>query len=265
MGSKTWYALAMGVAAMLAGIGPSRAQQTAPETYAPMIEVFVDALVQEHLLALRCASETMRPGGQLYDWDEARGTLVTSLSAGGYPDDLVRDIDRRMSIQAKQAPCDEAGAAKYELSPIATGTLKWVTQGLLEPLGVTIVSPPPEGSWVAIAAVFDEQRKLQAREFTCLAVTSPLDLPRPMVQWNQMLVAVAETLIARGYAKADVVAEIDAADPNRLWQKVAEDERRAQIADCEKDDDWAKRYYEFRSGTLQRDIEALLPAPKPTD
>lgn len=258
MGSKTWHAFAMVVIAMLAGVGPSKAQQIAPETYVPMIEVFVDALVEEHLLALRCAPETMRPGGRLYDWDETRATLVASLSAGGYPDDLVRDIDQRMSIQVKQAPCDEAGAAKYEQSPIATGTMQW-TERLLRPLGVAVVTPPDKASWEKIAAVFEEQRTFQARELMCLAVHSPLDMPYPMAKWNQMLIAVRETLIARGYPKADVVAEIEAADPNRLWQRVAEDERGALIADCEKDDDWSKRYYELRSGTLQRDIEALLP------
>jgi hypothetical protein len=258
MGSKIRQAFAMVVVATLAGVGPGKAQQIAPETYVPMIGVYVDALVEEHLLALRCAPETMRPGGRLYDWDQARATLVASLSAGGYPDDLVRDVDRRMSVQAKQAPCDEAAAAKYEQSPIATGTLQW-TERLLGALGVAIVTPPDKASWDRIAAVFEEQRKLQAREFACMAVTSPLDMPVPMAQWNQMIIAVGETLIARGYPKADVVAEIEAGDPNRLWQRVAEDERQALIADCEKDDDWAKRYYEYRSGTLQRDIEALLP------
>ena len=249
----------MVVVATLAGVGPGRAQQMAPEAYAPMITVFVDALVKEHLLALRCAEETMRPGGRLYDWDESRGTLVTSLSAGGYPDDLVRDIDRRMSIQAKQAPCDQAAATLYEQSPIATGTLKLVTHGLLDPLGVAIVSPPEEGSWDKIAAVFEEQRKLQAREFACMAVTSPLDLPRPMAEWNGMLFALGDILVARGYPRADVVAQIEAANPNRLWQAVAEGDRQALVDDCAKNDDWARRYYEFRSGSLQRDIEALLP------
>ena len=261
MGSRIRRTFAMVVVAMLAGIGSSRAQPATPETYAPMIAVFVDALVEDHLLVLRCASDTMRPGGRLYDWDETRAILVASLAGGGYPDDLVQDVDRRMSIQAKQAPCDEAGAARYALSPIATGTLKLVKQRLLEPLGIVAISPPPEGSWARIAAVFEEQRILQAREFACLAVTSPLDLPRPMAQWNQMLAAVGETLVARGYPKADVTAEIEAADPNRLWQVVADDGRQALVADCEKDDDWASRYYEFRSGTLQRDIEALLPPP----
>ena len=265
MRQRIWRALRLVLLMALCGAGPVLAQQAAPSTYVPAVRVFVGEMVRAHLLALRCADEARRPGGKFYEWDETRATLVASLWANGYPDDFVREIDTHMSIQAKQAPCDDAAMEAYRASGVAGGTLKWVNFGFAG-IGLVIVEPPAEGSWDKIVAAFAEQNALQSRKLACFAVVKPLSLPNLVGSWSQMLQTLGPELIEHGYPRPDVAAQIEAADPNLLWQPVAEEGRAALTEDCGKDQAWLDGPMDMGQDPpqLQRDIEALLPAPKAT-
>ena len=276
MRQRLWRALRLVTLMMLAGAGPTMAQQaalgtyspviaqqTALGTYGPVLRFFVDELVRVHLLALRCADETRRPGGELYDWDETRATLVASLWASGYPEDFVREIETRLSIQVKQAACDDAGLEDYRAARIESGTLGWATTYLAD-TGMVIVEPPAEGSWDKIVEAFAQRSAEQQRELVCLGATNPRELPNSVGRWQQALIGLSNDIAARGYPRPDVIAQVEAADANRLWQPAAEADLAALREDCLSNYDWMERKNQLRSPAtdLRQDIEAILTPSK---
>ena len=75
--------------AVLCAISPAQAQQLQPQAYVPALQVFVDGLVAERQLAVRCAGEDAAAGLEA-DWAKTVGVVVATLWANNYPDDFVR-------------------------------------------------------------------------------------------------------------------------------------------------------------------------------
>ena len=159
--------------------------------------------------------------------------------------------------------CDERSQDLFSQAWTRDGYLE-AASGQLRSIGLTVIETPPvEGVWEKVAALFEAERPLQGRVLTCLDATQPVGMPAAVGQWNTMLISIGQTLIGAGFARPDVVAALEALDPNQLWQPVAKEDREAMASQCLADESWQNRYFNFETTLLKSEIEDLLTPVQP--
>ena len=129
----------------------------------------------------------------------------------------------------------------------------WSVKNALTDLGFTVVDKPANAAeWEEIKGILAAERPLQARLFDCVSVADPLNMTFVVSSWSQMLLEAGQTMIAAGLPRDEVVAEIGAADVDRLWTLPEEPDARAELLEqCEADMSWMERFARFQTDTIK--------------
>lgn len=253
------WGFAAAVALVISGVGTVSAQsQLSPEAYAEPLHVYVDGLLEQRAAIFACGTE-VRPTQQLAieaeQWDRARRILAATLWANGFPARDVRTIDKKL-----QQPWDGEPDCSDPYTNLGSAQ-SWPERiaGLSSVLGLTLMENPvsPE-QWTAIKAVFEREKPLEKRALTCIAVIDPTLLLTEFKTWNDVLLRTGEMLIGAGLPRDEVVAEITAAQPDNLWERVEAQEKVALRDSCGADQTWQERVYMLQQMRLSSDVEKLL-------
>lgn len=236
--------------------GTASAQTLAPEAFVPALTVYLKGLAELRATALACASDAVT-ATEAADWDRAQRVLGASLSAKGYPGEFLATLPDLLAEPAGTPDCtDEARVSDARLAVADwTGYLS----SLFRHLEVNMIAnPPPAESWAEIEALFDAEVPETVRLVGCVEAVMPTQIVWVVGDWNQQLLDIGRKLIVAGYPRAAVVARLDAADTNAIWQPADAEALNATRTACLANPDWMERLYRFDTFRLSAGIDAIL-------
>lgn len=241
--------------------GAAHADPVAPTVLVPALDLYVDAEVAAHNLALSCA-DAKSPARDDAAWQKATAVFIATLWANGFPDDFVKGATVRFAAPAKPADCSDHFAMGF--SDAERNGWEQAVERVFGALDLTVVSEPvPAETWTAIKAAIAAEIPRQSRMMECVGVTYPTLMPTMVHDWDQMIVQIGGKLVAVGLPRDEIAAALSPLEANAAWRRAPADKVADLAQACAADSEWQTRFNEFDFLGLGDAIDKLLPQPPP--
>lgn len=248
------------VAGLLAGLVGFSAASVSAAALDDALRVYADGIVMQRAGSLACGGAPKDAAAEQASWQKGKAIFVATLWANAVPAETVRAVEA--SLGAEPAP-DCKDERLLELVGMATDD-DWTARigRVLERLGFTIIAEPPDlTQWSAISTVVAEEAKIAGRFLSCMAVHYPVFLPEEVKDWDDLLVASGQQLVARGFPRDDVVGLLAGAASDRIWTRVSGEAAVALKADCNDDAKWYENWVIYFAPHALRSRLGAIIAP----
>ncbi len=259
--ASVWTAI-LGMA-VLAGAAwaPAEADAISPASLVPALRVYVDNLAAGHAAATLCDPPQSLARDEAA-WAKAKGILVSTLWANGFPADAVNDLTRRLKAPAPatKPDCTDQAVIGSIATPAHEGWLAGVNRAISGMQLVAVAEPVGDAQWQAIKDAIAEDTPKEARMLDCIEATLPDLMPLAVHDWDAMIAKVAEKLVDAGLPRDQITALLSAAEANALWHPAAPDALAELQRSCAADQTWSDRMYQLAFFAIGNTVDKLLPA-----